>query len=138
MLLSDKYCTFSVRIVCSSRSVITFLRATCNTVRRFSHAPVCPRLGHPPPSCSATPGKDPILQSDNKGQLKISTGNCSQCSNYPGGGVSHCSRGPPCIVIYGVEVSALSAPLPLLRFFSSTTDCSCCLWLLLQYRKLRV
>ena len=59
MLLSDKYCTFSVRIVCSSRSVITetntSLRATCNTARRFSHAPVCPRLGHPPPSCSATP-----------------------------------------------------------------------------------
>ena len=56
MLLSDKYCTFSVRIVCSLRSVITSLRATCNTARRFNHAPVCPRLGHPPPSCSATPG----------------------------------------------------------------------------------
>jgi len=56
MLLSDKYCTFSVRIVCSSRSVITSLRATCNTARHFSHAPICPRLGHPPPSCSATPG----------------------------------------------------------------------------------
>jgi len=26
-----------------------------NTAHRFSHVPICPRLGHPPPSCSATP-----------------------------------------------------------------------------------
>jgi len=44
-------CVSSARRGASSLS----LRATRNTARRFSHAPVCPRLGHPPPSCSATP-----------------------------------------------------------------------------------
>jgi len=40
-------------IVAAILETNTSLRATCNTARRFSHAPICPRLGHPPPSCSA-------------------------------------------------------------------------------------
>ena len=43
------------------------LRATCNTARRFSHAPICLRLGHPPPSCSATPGSAGVAEAERRG-----------------------------------------------------------------------